>query len=94
MTVKMLSTSAVAALMLLGGSALAQQSAPPKVNCHVSNAKQKVEGQVMRINLATNIITIKESDGTVHEFQASKETLQDLKAGDHIEARLRPAENC
>ena len=47
----------------------------------------------MKIDAATHIITVKESDGTVHEFRASKETLQDLKAGDHIEARLRPAEN-
>ncbi len=93
MTVRMISTSALAVMVLLGGSALAQQSAAPKVNCH-ANPKQKVEGQVTKIDAATNIITVKETDGTVHEFQASTETLQDLKAGDHIEARLRPAQNC
>jgi hypothetical protein len=34
-------------------------------------------------------VTIRTSDGKMHEFQASKETLQDLKEGDRIEARLR-----
>jgi hypothetical protein len=30
----------------------------------------------------------------VHEFQASKETLQDFKVGDRIEANLREAPKC
>jgi hypothetical protein len=34
-------------------------------------------------------MTIRAVDGTIHVFNASKETLQDLKARDHIEARLR-----
>ena len=94
MNARTVSTSVVVVLGLLGGAALAQQGTAPKVNCHVGNAKQQVEGQVMRIDAATQIIAIKESDGTVHEFKASKETLSDLKPGDRIEARLRPAENC
>jgi ribosomal protein S1 len=93
MALRMISTSVLAVVVLLGGSALAQQSAPPKVNCH-ANPRQKVEGQVVKIDAATNVITVKESDGSVHEFKASRETLQDLKAGDRIDARLRPAENC
>ena len=93
MDMRMISASALAVVILVGGSALAQQSAAPKVNCH-ANPKQKVEGQVMKIDAATHIITVKEGDGTVHEFRASKETLEDLKVGDRIEARLRPAENC
>ena len=93
MDVRMISASVLAVVVLLGGSALAQQSAPPKVNCH-ANPRQKVEGQVVKIDAATNVITVKEGDGSVHEFKASKETLQDLKAGDRIDARLRPAENC
>ncbi len=39
-------------------------------------------------------VTMRTSDGTVHEFQASKETLQELKAGDRIAAKLRNAPNC
>jgi len=34
-------------------------------------------------------VTIRATDGTMHEFQASKETLPDLEEGDRIEARLR-----
>jgi hypothetical protein len=30
----------------------------------------------------------------VHEFQVSKDTLRDLKAGDKIEASLRVAPKC
>jgi hypothetical protein len=32
--------------------------------------------------------------GATHEFQASKETLQDLKVGDRIDANLREAPKC
>jgi hypothetical protein len=37
---------------------------------------------------------VKEADGKTHEFQASKETLDDLKVGDKIEANLRSVPNC
>lgn len=94
MTVKRIATSALAAVIFVAGTAVAQQSTPPKVNCEAKNAKEKVEGQVLKLDAATDIITVKEDDGTTHEFRASKETLQDLKPGDRIEARLRPAQNC
>jgi hypothetical protein len=48
-----------------------------------------VEGRVVRIDTTRERITIRASDGTMHEFQASKETLRDLREGDTIEARLR-----
>jgi hypothetical protein len=48
-----------------------------------------VEGQVIKIHHRQGRVTIRAADGTVHEFQASKETLQDLKEGDRIEAQLR-----
>jgi hypothetical protein len=37
---------------------------------------------------------VAENDGKTHEFQASKETLQDLKVGDKIEANLRSLPAC
>jgi hypothetical protein len=37
---------------------------------------------------------VRASDGTLHEFQASKETLQDIKVGGRVEAQLREAPNC
>jgi hypothetical protein len=53
---------------------------------------EKVAGQVVKVEPAK--VSVRESDGTVHEFQATRETLQDLKVGDHIEARLREAPKC
>jgi len=37
---------------------------------------------------------MRQSNGTVHEFQASTETLKDLKVGGRVEAKLREAPNC
>jgi hypothetical protein len=41
-----------------------------------------------------NKLTVRQADGTVHEFQALPETLQGLKVGDRIEANLREAPKC
>ena len=59
-----------------------------------AGAPQKVEGKVVRVNEAGGRVAVVEADGKTHEFQASKETLQDLKVGDQIEARLRAIPNC
>jgi hypothetical protein len=55
---------------------------------------QKVEGQVVKVDPARNTVTVREPGGAVHEFQASGETLQGLKVGDRISARLREAPKC
>lgn len=57
-------------------------------------APQKVEGKVVRVDQAQGKVAVTEADGKTHEFQASKETLQDLKVGDNIEARLRELPKC
>ena len=98
MTTKMISIVA-AVLMLVAAPALAQQpknSEPSaKVNCGIQGrAPQMVDGQVLKVDRSAGTITVKASDGTTHEFRASAETLTDMKPGDHIEARLRPAQNC
>jgi len=49
-----------------------------------------IEGQVTSIDPAQSRVTLRSSDGTVHEFGASKETLQGLKVGDRIDAKRRP----
>jgi hypothetical protein len=54
----------------------------------------KVEGQVVKIDQAQGKVTVREPCGTVHEFQASAETLKDLKVGERIEAKLREAPKC
>jgi hypothetical protein len=53
-----------------------------------------VAGDVTKVDAAQGKVTVRESDGTVHEFQASPETLKDLKVGGRIEARLREAPSC
>ena len=59
-----------------------------------ASAPQKVEGKVVRVDQAKGKVAVTESDGKTHEFQASKETLQDLKVGDNVEARLRELPKC
>jgi hypothetical protein len=55
---------------------------------------QKVEGEVVKVDAARNKLSVREADGKVHEFEASKETLQEFKVGDRIEANLREAPKC
>ena len=80
-------------LMLWTGTALAQG----KPNCDAQGrmkTAEKVEGQVVKVDTAQGKVTVREADGTVHEFQASAETLKDLKVGDKLEAKLREAPKC
>ncbi len=55
---------------------------------------ERVAGEVTKVDVAQGRVTVRESDGTLHEFQASTETLQDLKVGGRVEAKLREAPNC
>jgi Cu/Ag efflux protein CusF len=80
-------------LLLWAGTASAQA----KADCDAqgrAKAAQKVEGQVVKVDPALDKLTVRAADGTVHEFQASKDTLRDLKVGDKIEANLRLAPKC
>lgn len=85
-----LSGGFVAIALLSAGLAFGQQS---KADCK-SSAPEKVEGQVIRVDPATNKVTIRDKSGAIHEFQANKETTKDMKPGDQIEARLREAPKC
>ena len=80
-------------LLLWSGAALAQV----KPGCDAQGrmkAPEKIEGQVVKVDTAQGKVTVREVDGTVHEFQASAETLKDLKPGDQIGAKLREAPKC
>ena len=68
----------------------------PKADCKNNRAQtpEKVEGQVMAVDQNAGRITVREKNGTPHEFQANRETLQDMKPGDQIEAKLRDAPKC
>ncbi len=81
------------ALMLLIGTAWGQGKPECDPQGKVKTA-ERVEGQVIKVDPAKGILTVRETNGTVHEFQASKETLQDLKVGDPIKAKLREAPKC
>ena len=80
-------------LMLWTGTALGQ-ARPGCAPQGTMKTPERVEGEVTKIDAAQGRVTVRESNGTVHEFMASKETLQDLKVGGHVEAKLRAAPKC
>jgi hypothetical protein len=51
-----------------------------------------VEGQVTSVDAVKNRVVIRGGDGRNHEFEASPETVKDLKPGDRIEAKRRKTE--
>jgi hypothetical protein len=53
-----------------------------------------VEGQVTQVDMGQGRLRLRASDGTMHEFQASKETIGGYKAGDPIKAKLRVDPRC
>ena len=86
--------AAVAVGVLLWiGSALAQGKPTCTPQGKLQTA-QKVVGQVVKVDAAQNKVTVRETNGTVHEFQASPEAVQGFKVGDRIEGNLREAPKC
>ena len=80
----------VAAGSMWSGSAMGQ--AKPACNPQIakgSSIPDRIAGQVLKIDHPTSRVTIKEADGKTYEFTADKETLQNLKVGDRLEATLR-----
>jgi hypothetical protein len=82
--------AAVAAAVLWGGAAAAQTPA----ECPKPGAPETVAGEVIRVDVNESRITLRASDGTVHEFNASRDTLKDVKVGDRLEAKLRRPAGC
>src|SRR5205809_610629 len=80
-------------LVLGGGAASAQTQGKPG-DCPKQGAPEKVQGQVVKVDPNQGTLTVRGPDGMTHEFQASKETIQNMKIGDKIEATLRVPENC
>ena len=89
---KALALGIIVALPLSAGFAAAQSK--PSCDQMKAAAPQKVEGRVVRVDTAGGKVAVAAADGKTHEFQASKETLQDLKVGDTIEANLRALPSC
>ena len=86
-----LSAGLAVAVLLWGGVAFGQGK---PADCGKAGAPENVEGQVVKVDVDQGKLTLRGTDGTTHEFQASKETLQDFKVGDQIKAKLRSAPNC
>jgi hypothetical protein len=87
----MITWNRIAAAMLAGAllvSGAAHVQAQNKPDCP-KGAPERVEGQVTKVDAGQGKVTVRGPDGTTHEFQASKETLQDMKVGDKIAAKLR-----
>ena len=63
----------------------------PRAATAAESASDVVAGQVTNIDPERSRVTVRSSDGQTHEFEASAETLRDLKVGDRIEAKRRPA---
>jgi len=86
-----LSAGLAAAIMLWSGIALGQGT---PTGCGKKGAPEKVEGEVVSIDADKGKLTLRAADGSTHEFEASKETLQDYKLGDRIAAKLRLTKEC
>jgi len=86
-----LSAGLAVGVMLWTGIAVAQGK---PTGCDKASTPERLEGQVVKIDLEHGKVTVRATDGTTHEFQASNETLQGYKLGDRIEAKLRSAPDC
>ena len=80
-------SAGVAAGLVLWTAAAFAQATPPAGPA--GGSPERVEGQVVKNDHQSKRVTI-QSGGKTYEFQASDETLKDLKVGDRIEAKLRP----
>lgn len=81
----------VTAALLTAGLAFGQT----KEDCMKrTQTPERVEGQVVAVDQNAGKVTIRDTKGGTHEFQASRETLQEMKAGDRVEAKLREAPKC
>jgi hypothetical protein len=64
--------------------------AAPRAVTAAEQASEIIDGVVTEIDHDRSRVTVRSSDGKPHEFEASAETLKDLKVGDRIEAKRRP----
>jgi len=81
----------LAAMALTVALGQAISLAPARSATAAEQTPEVVEGEVTKIDLDQSRVTMRSSDGTVHEFEATAETLKDLNVGDRIEAKRRPA---
>lgn len=78
-------SAVVAGPVLLAAIALGQVNAG---DCK-AGTPQKIDGKVVKVDPAAGKITVQDSSGATHEFEATKNTLAEYKVGDSIKAKLR-----
>jgi len=76
----------LAATLLAFGLAQGASAADPD-----PSGAETVSGEVTKIDRENGRVTVHSSDGSIHVFEASKETLGELEVGDRIAAKKRPA---
>ena len=86
-----LAAFAASSVVVLTGTVLAQDK---PADCIQAGAPKKMEGQVVQIDPDQGKVTVRESNGAMHDFRASAETLRSYKVGDRIQATLRPGQEC
>jgi len=67
--------------------------AAPRAATAAEQTSEVVDGVVTKIDLDSHRVTVRSSDQELHEFEASAETLKELRVGDRIEAKRRPETN-
>jgi Cu/Ag efflux protein CusF len=77
--------AAIALTVALGLSIFAA----PRAATPAEQTSEVIAGEVTKIDLDRSRVTVRSSDGKAHEFEASAETLKDLKVGDQLEATRR-----
>lgn len=92
----------VATALAATGIAAAQEKPAAQKDCPQPSASVKVEGrqatggppaqlagQVVNVDPARGEVSIRTDDGMTQKFRASRETLEEFKVGDRIDAKLR-----
>jgi len=87
----LLIAAAASGLMLSVGGALGEDK---PADCIKAGTPEMLEGQITAVDASQGKLTLRASDGSMHEFQASRETLEDYKVGDPIKAKLRTGPKC
>lgn len=84
----------VTVALVLGTGAAMGRGTPACDGLGKMRTPEDPAGQVVRMEPAQSRFSVRESDGVVHEFQASPETLRNLKVGDRIEVKLWEVSKC
>lgn len=89
---RMLWIVAAAGLMVSSGAALGVDKPVPCYKADV--APDTMEGQVAKVDADRGRLTLRATDGRMHEFQVSQETLAEYKVGDTMKAKLKAGQRC